>query len=137
MEKNKNSFREEDFVKKYLQELPLEETSEKFTALLMGVILKEKRLKIFQNQPLISKPWWLAITVFVSACLFVVFKFSENNFLTFSSLDFNFLQKIALSNLFASFSISSSLVYIFGFFTLMIFVQLVFLKNYLNKRYSL
>ena len=137
MEKNKQHLQEEVFVKKYLQEIPLEKTSINFTSTIMDVLLKEEKIKTVKNQPLISKKWWFAVAVFIVGCLYVAFKDSKNSGLEFPSINLGFLQKIQLPNLFNGLSISNSGVYLFGFFTMMIFVQIFFLKNHFEKRYKI
>ena len=134
MEKNKQYEQEDIFIKKYLKEVDLESLSTNFTSNIMDVILEEDTKKVITSEPLISKKMWFLAAAFVVLCLYFIFKNSAPGSITSPTFEFNFLEKIQIPNLFESLSVSNGIVYASALFTLMVFVQIYFLKGYFEKR---
>ena len=135
MEKDKQS-KEEFLVKKILKEIDSEKAPKNFTANVMHVIAEQEQVVLEKQAPLISKKLWLMAIAFSSLCFYVVFEKGNSLFTLFPETDFSFLQKIEISNLFSSVSVSNSVVLICGIFTLMVFLQIFYLKNHFEKRYE-
>ena len=136
MEKNKNTTELDAFAKKYVKEIHTESPSADFTASLMGKIVVEHQKSIFRSKALISKKGWLVIFGLVLAAIFIPFKKSEERLLNLPRIDFSFLDKIQMPNLFENFSVSNTVTYAICFFGLMFMAQVIFLKNYFEKRFE-
>lgn len=134
MEKNKQNNQEDALMKKYFQEIELKQPTKNFTNNIMAVLAKEKKLSLVNNEPLISKKMWFLIALFVGSCVYFVFRNEKSSKFSFPSYDFNFISGIEIPNLLPSITISNAMVYIFGFFTLLFFIQVFYLKNYFEKR---
>lgn len=136
MEENKNTTELDAFAKKYVKEIHTESPSADFTASLMGKIVVEHQKSVFKSKALISKKVWFLLFALLIALLFIPFKKSEERLLHIPRIDFSFLDKIQMSNLFEFFSVSNTVTYAICFFGLMFMAQVVFLKNYFNKRFE-
>jgi len=134
MEKNKQYEQEDIFIKKYLKEVDLESPSGNFTSDIMDVILQKNAKKLVAPKPLISKKIWFIIASFTLLCLYFIIQNTTPGFIDLPTLEFNFLEKIQISKLFEPLSISRSIVYVSALFTIMVFVQMYFLKGYFEKR---
>ena len=134
MGENKHIEELDAFAKKYIKEIPQEKPSLDFTASIMQSIVKESTSKVFKTKALISKKVWILISLLVLAALFVPFKESKISALNLPELDFSFLDKIQMPNLFESFAVSNTVLYSIFFLGLMIIAQVVFLKGYFEKR---
>ncbi|MEQ6124712.1 hypothetical protein AAON49_10955 [Pseudotenacibaculum sp. MALMAid0570] len=134
MEENNNK-QVDAFLKKQLQEIPLESPSIDFTNHIMSVLDKESS-KSTQYVPLISKKVWFAIVAVIVALFFIPFQKQEDSILDKVPIDFSFLDKVNLSGVFEGFSISSATFYAMLLFSIMIFVQIFYIKGYFSKRES-
>lgn len=135
MEENKHLEEFDVFAKKYLKEIEVETPSQNFTASLMKRIEVQKTA-IFNQDPLISKKEWFGVFCVVLMVLFSSNKTSENDILNLPKIDFSFLEENQISQLFHTISVSSTTMYAFFFFGLMILLQVVFLKNHFDKRFQ-
>lgn len=136
MEENKK-LQLDAFIKKQIQEIPLESPSKDFTKNLMGILTKEETSKATQYVPLISKKTWFAIAAaIIVAIFFIPFQKQEGGLLEKVSIDFSFLEKISLSGVFDGFVVSSTTFYGVLLFSIMIIVQIFYLKGYFSKRIS-
>ncbi|WP_299157210.1 hypothetical protein [uncultured Tenacibaculum sp.] len=126
------------FAKKYIKEISEETPSVDFTANLMDVLLKEEKSEIYKATPLISKKgWFILIGILVTSILYV----SRGTSLTWVkmpklNLD-GYFSKIQISNLFDGITVSNTMLYASFFFTIMIFVQIHYLKNHFTKNLNL
>ncbi len=134
MGKNKQYEQEDIFIKKYIKEVDLESPSKNFTSNIMDVILEEDTKKVIVSKPLISKKIWFVIVSFVVLCVYFIFKNSTPGSMVLPAFEFNFLEKIQIPDLFESLSVSNAIVYASALFTIMVFVQIYFLKGYFEKR---
>jgi len=133
MEENKNT-QLDAFLKKQLQELPLESPSKDFTSNIMDVLVEENNVATIQYKPLISKKIWFAVAAAVIAILFIPLQKREGGLLEKFSLDFSFLDKVNFSGLLDGVSVSSTAFYGLLFFAMMIVVQITYLKGYVNRK---
>jgi len=136
MEDNRHIEALDAFAKKYVKEIKNEQPSLNFTASIMQTIAKESTAKVFKRTVLISKKVWFVISVFVLAAVFIPFKASYKGLVNLPKVNFSFFDKIQITNLFESFSVSNTVLYSVFFFGLMIMAQVVFLKNHFNKRFE-
>ena len=134
MGENKHIEELDAFAKKYVKEIPKEKTTNDFTTSVMQSILKESKSKVFATKALISKKGWAIISLFVLAVILIPFNGSEESAINFPEVNFSFLDKFQLPNLFESISISNTVLYSVFFFGLMIIAQVIFLKNHFEKR---
>jgi len=134
MEENKKS-QLDAFLKKQIQELPLESPSKDFTLGIMDV-LSEEESTITKYVPLISKKVWFLIVAAVVAIFFIPFQKTEGGLLEKISIDFSFLNKISFSGLTDALSVSNTAFYGILLFSIMVFVQIVYLKGYFNRKLS-
>jgi hypothetical protein len=136
MEENRNTTELDTFAKKYVKEIHTESPSIDFKASLMRKIVAEHQKSVFRSKALISKKVWFLLFASLIAILFIPFKKSEERLLNFPRIDFSFLDKIQVPNLFENFSVSNTVAYAICFFGLMFMAQVVLLKNHFNKRFE-
>ena len=134
MGENKHIEELDAFAKKYVKEIPLEKTSIDFTASIMQTILKENASNVFKTKALITKKGWFLIVSLLLVAIFVPFKQMKETSFTLPEVDFSFLSKFQIPNLFESIAVSNTVLYSVFFFGIMIFAQVVFLKGYFEKR---
>ncbi|QNM87013.1 hypothetical protein H9W90_07840 [Polaribacter pectinis] len=135
MGENKHIKELDAFAKKYVKEIKAEKPSIDFTASIMQTIAEEKTADVFKTTALISKKVWFLILGLLAAAIFIPFKESKGTSLNMPEIHFSFLEKIQISNLFESISVSNTVLYSVFFFGLMVIAQVVFLKNHFDKRY--
>ena len=134
MGENKHIEELDAFAKKYVKEVPLEKPSIDFTASIMQTILKENTSNVFKAKALITKKGWFLIISLLLVAIFVPFKQLKETSIKLPEIDFSFMSKIEIPNLFESIAVSNTVLYSVFFFGIMIFAQVVFLKNYFEKR---
>lgn len=127
----------DSFTKKLVKEQPIERPSSAFLNNVMNAInaIETKESKVWK--PLISTKTWLLIVASIIGSMFLLLK-------TTPIETPKFLSKIDTSKLISTFSIDYSLSFttsntvIYGvlFFAIMMTIQIVYLKNYHNKRFS-
>ena len=134
MEDHKN-LQIDAFLKKQIQEIPLESPSKDFTSNIMGVLEKETS-KITQYVPLISKKVWAGIAALIVAVFFIPFQEKEGSIFEKIPFDFSFLDKVSFSGVFDGLTISSTTLYAMLLFSMMVFVQIFYIKGYFSNRAS-
>ena len=139
MEENNNTHIDA-FLKKHVQEIPLESPSSGFTKNLMEQITVETS-NVTKYVPLISKKGWsiigLIIVIFSTIAIFIPFQKEEASLLDKIPeipIDFSFLTNISFSGLYEALSISNTTLYIMLLFSILFFVQAFYLKGYFNKK---
>lgn len=133
MEENKNK-QLDAFLKKQIQEMPLESPSQNFTSNIMDILNDERVSVKIQYKPLISKKIWLAVAAVIVAVVFIPFQKKEGGLLEKVTLDFSFLEKVSFSGLLDGVSVSTTAFYGLLFFAMMILIQITYLKAYVNKK---
>lgn len=136
MGENKHIKELDAFVKKYVKEIVEEKPSISFTASLMNKIISEKKSEVFKVKALITKKGWFVISLLVAAIILIPFYTVEKNIFNIPKMDFSFFNKFQFSSMLESFSVSNTVFYAIFFFGLMFVAQVIFLKNYFNKKFE-
>lgn len=134
MEENKNIKELDAFTKKYINEIEEETPSIDFTANIMGAILKEEESSIYKATPLISKKVWGVLASVLAISMLFVSKGTSLSWLKIPKMRIDYLSTIQIPNLFEGITVSNLMLCACFFFTLMVFVQIYFLKNHFTKR---
>jgi len=138
MGENKHIKELDAFAKKYVKEIKKESPSLDFTASILNKIAEENTQKsVFKTKALISKKSWSLIVISLVAIVLVSNQYSEKSFIDLPELDFSFLDRIQILNLFESLTISNSVLIAVFLFGLMFIAQVVFLKKHFDKRFNL
>ncbi len=135
MEEDKIQKEIEAFTKKYVKEIELESPSKDFTTLLMQRIENKKSL-VFTQQELISKKGWFTILTVAILLFFFSSKSSEKSIIILPELDFSFISKMKFSQTFEFLSVSNITLIALLLFGGMFIFQLLYLKNYFDKRFE-
>jgi len=137
MGENKHIEELDAFAKKHIQEIKNESPSLNFTNSIMGKIINEETSKkIFTSKALISKKVWALIILLLSIVVFASSRDKKESLISLPELDFSFLDKIQISNLFESIAISNTVLISVFLFGLMLIAQLIFLKKHFSKRFD-
>lgn len=136
MGENKHIKELDAFAKKYVKEIKAEKTASDFTSNLMSKINALEVKTVYKSVPLISKKVWFALVAIFLALLIIPFGATNSGVLNLPKLDISFLSKFQISGLLEMVSVSNTVFYTFLFFGIMIFVQIVFLKNHFDKKLS-
>ena len=131
MEENKKL---DAFLKKQIQEMPLESPSKNFTSNIMDILNDEQVSVKIQYKPLISKKIWLAVAAVIVAVMFIPFQKQEGGLLEKVTIDFSFLEKVSFSGLLDGVNVSTTAFYGLLFFAVMILIQITYLKQYVNRK---
>ncbi|WP_299525157.1 hypothetical protein [uncultured Lutibacter sp.] len=137
----------EEITKYIIKEAQIESPSEDFLDKVMNSVKLESKLSLTKvYQPLISKSaWLLMITVFFGLSIFMFAGNSENSYVL-SKVGVSFfdkitsikvLENISSINVFKNIHFSSTFTYSFIFFSILVMLQLYFIKNYFNKQNSI
>lgn len=123
------------FTKKYVKEIPTETPSLDFTSNLMGKInqLQEAKSTIVYK-PLISKKGWLVVLAAIVAVIFIPFQSKEEGLFTMPEFNLSFLDKLSFSGLFDGIQVSNSLLYLAITFSVLIGIQILYLKGHFEKQ---
>ena len=126
----------EHYVRTVIKETPLESPSHDFTAKVMANVLATGKSKATIYRPLISKKGWLLVFAIIATIgYFIVNGSSQSQQTTWSfgpGLK-NFLSNFGDVSLFQFSKITTSVIVLA---TIMIFIQITWLKNHLNKRFE-
>lgn len=125
----------DQILKDHFKELPLEKTSFDFTKQVMNEVLKEEQKITIRPLPLISKKVWMVAAVAILALILVPFKKQEGGLLDKVSLDFSFLDRVVLPS-YEGTAVSNTMLYAALFFTIMMLIQVFYLKGYFDKKMS-
>jgi|UniRef100_UPI00366A95D8 hypothetical protein len=134
MGENKNIKELDAFIKKYINEIEEETPSIDFTANIMGTILKEEQSSIYKATPLISKEVWVVLASVLAVSMLFVSKGTSLSWLKIPKMRIDYLSNIQIPNLFENITVSNLMLCACFFFTVMVFVQIYFLKNHFTKR---
>lgn len=125
----------DNFTKKIIQKASLEHPSIYFTSEIMSQVTTLHSNQATVYKPLISKKLWVLMALgFILLCFYFVLGAEKQEESWFSALDFSVLSKNKFANVFSDFTISETLKYGLLFFGLMLCIQILFLKNYFDKR---
>ncbi len=126
----------EKLVEKMMMESPIETPSFDFTSKVMSDVLCLERKKSFSYKPVISKRGWFIIFACIGGFItwFIFNGYAEKE--TATNIDFNFINAERILNVFSAFQPSSLSLYVTLLAMVMIFIQILFLRNYLHKRFE-
>ena len=125
----------DNFTKKIIQKASLEHPSIHFTSEIMSQVTTLHSNQATVYKPLISKKLWVLMALgFILLCFYFVLGAEKQEESWFSALYFSVLSKNKFANVFSDFTISETLKYGLLFFGLMLCIQILFLKNYFDKR---
>lgn len=132
-----NDIKELDaFVKKYINEIEEETPSIDFTANIMDAILKEEQSSIYKAAPLISKRVWFVLAGILAVSILFVSKGASSSWLRIPEIKMDYLSNIQLPNLFENITVSNLMLSACFFFTVMVFVQIYYLKNHFTRKFN-
>jgi len=125
----------EQFIDRVMKETPLESPSYNFTSKVMANVLALDKSKATTYKPLISRKGWILIFAGIIAVLLYFFLSdtakSANHSWLFDLTGKNLIPTLNSSNLF---QFSRLTVNVIVAATVLVLIQIVVLKNYLNKR---
>ena len=132
MKKNKNI---EELTKYIIQEAQLESPSVGFTDRVMAAVRTEEIESALPNyQPVISKRGWFLIAfLLVGICSFV-FTGNFENPEVLTSIDLSFLESVSSINLFEGIEISNIFLISTLLFAIFALMQLLTIKNFINRQ---
>lgn len=126
----------EKLVEKMMLDSALEAPSLDFTSKVMSEVMSMEKKKSISYKPVISKRGWFiifaAIGVFITCLIFTGYSGDQ----TQTNINFNFINGDKILKVFSAFQFSSLTLYILLLGIIMIFIQIIFLKSYLNKRFE-
>ena len=125
----------EKLLKKLVQTASIETPSPDFTKNVMSGILASKTKNSIIYQPIISKRGWLLISAAIIG-VFTFLIFHTENASPANQFNFSFLQFDKLLNSLNGLQVSSMTANILLLAFLIISIQVLLLKSYLNKRYQ-
>lgn len=135
MGENKHIKEMDAFAKKYINEIPTEKPSLDFTSNLIDKINQLQATKSsIVYKPLISKKGWFVVFAAIFAVIFIPFQSNKESLFTIPEINLSFLEKLNFSGLFDSIQISSSVLYLAITFSVLVFVQILYLKGHFEKQ---
>ncbi|WP_299120108.1 hypothetical protein [uncultured Tenacibaculum sp.] len=137
MGENKHIEELDAFAKKYIQEIEVEQPSLDFTSNLMNILAKEENVALYKATPLISKKVWAILLGFLAISIFYVSKGASLSWVKMPKIKFDYFTKLQNFNFFEGITISNTVLYTCFFFTLMIFIQIYYLKNHFTRNLNM
>ena len=137
MGENKHIEELDAFAKKYIKEVEIETPSVDFTANIMQSILQTENLELYKATPLISKKVWGVLAIVLIGSMVFVSKGTSLSWIKMPAFKMNYLSRIQIPNVFENITISNTMLYACFFFTVMVFIQIYYLKNHLTKKYDI
>jgi hypothetical protein len=132
--KSKDDKNMENLVEKIMKDTALETPSFDFTSKVMSDVFSREKKQSFSYKPVISKRGWLIVFAAIgSLIIWIIFNVSGNK--TSSNFDFSFINADKIFKIFGGFQLSGITTNIILLAMLMMFIQILFLKSYLNKRF--
>jgi hypothetical protein len=124
----------ENLVEKMMNDSDLEMASFDFTSSVMSEVLATDKKAIYYK-PVISKRGWFAIFVVIAGLItwFIFNGYSQNG--KSSNFGFSFIYADKILKSFNEFQFSGITTNIILLAMLMMFIQIILLKGYLNKRF--
>jgi hypothetical protein len=123
------------FTKKYVKEIPSETPSLDFTSNLMQKIgeLQPFKSAITYN-PLISKKAWFIVFAAIIAVVLLPFKPNDESLFTLPEINFSFLEKLSFVGLLENINVSTTTLYLVVTFSVLVCIQLFYLKGHFEKQ---
>lgn len=127
----------ENLVEKVMKQSTLEKPSFDFTANVMSQVESSSHSMVTTYQPLISKRMWmLIVTGFVAFVAYIVVVNKPEASDWFANLDFSIVNNDKVSDMFSGFKAPKIAAYSVGFLSVMLLVQISYLKNRFDKRFQ-
>lgn len=127
----------EKLVDNTMKKSILESPSSDFTNVVMAQVNAMQKSAVTTYQPLISKPWWFAISVMaLMVVLFIIFGSSTNDPIWLGFIDLSVFTDNKLSMSLSGFKVSKIVMYSVLLFGIMLLIQVPILKNYFDKRFE-
>ena len=128
---NKNDKYIDDFTKNMIKEVELDTPSSAFLDNVMNKI-SIKPEQEFVYKPLISKKNWYSIFLIIVIISFILylFPFVNESYIT----NWNYSFRFSFSQFIPNISFSKSIIYVIGFL-IIFFVEIYYLKLFINKSY--
>ena len=128
----------DDLAKKIIREGSVESPSFNFTNTVISQIKELNKSRTTVYKPLVSKKTWILISIgFLAAIVYILFFGNQTESTTWlSGINFSMLSNNNVLNTLSSFKISKTFMYAIVFFGLMICIQILVLKNHLDKRFE-
>lgn len=125
----------EAFVEKVLSKSNLETPSFDFTDRVMAQVEKVEQRSVISYEPLISKPVWGLIFVgFITFVSYIIYVVRPEASGWFNGIDLNTLNTDEVTKIFKGIHPSRIVAYAIGLFSLMMLIQIPFLKSNFEKR---
>lgn len=134
MGENKHIEEMDAFAKKYVKEIPVEKPSVDFTKNLMNKLAEVQPEKIIVYKPLISKKGWFLVAASIIAIVLLPFRNTEESLFSLPEVNFSFFEKISFSGVFENVNVSTTTTYLLVFFSILFFIQIIYLKGVFEKR---
>ncbi|MDO6674688.1 hypothetical protein MK851_06660 [Tenacibaculum sp. 1B UA] len=136
MGENKDIKELDAFTKKYINEIGEAAPSIDFTANIMDAIVQEEKSSIYKVEPLISKKVWFVLAGILAVSILFVSKGTSSSWLQIPEIKMDYLSNIQLPNLFKNITVSNLMLSACFFFTVMVFVQIYYLKNHFTRKFN-
>ncbi len=133
MEENKHVEELNSFSEKYIKEITPASPSKDFTNTIMNAILEEKTAEIYKPETLISKKVWLLLSCITILSVFYVARGKALLNISLPKLTFDSIPRLQIPNLFDGIVVTNTMLYACFFLTLLVFVQIYFLKSQFEK----
>jgi hypothetical protein len=130
--KNKEDKNIKKLVENMMKDAPLETPSFDFTSRVMSEAFLIEKKKSFSYKPVISKGGWFIILASIVG-LITWLGFTQNK--KAANANFPFINGDGLLKIFSGFQFSNTTVNILLLATMMMLIQIILLKSYLNKRF--
>ena len=124
----------EEITRRLLSEVPLESPSLKFVEAVMTKLQTQAKTKEVVYQPLISKKIWVIVIICtMGGVIYTIFNPLAID-VTIDWLNFSFIENYQLPTLFDKIQLPDFFGITFGFFGVVVLIQMFLLNNYIKRR---
>lgn len=134
MGENKHIEELDAFTRKYVKELEVEKPSLNFTANIMQSILQSEKSEVFKATPLISRKVWAVLATILIVSIAYVSRGASLKWIKMPNIVLDMIPQVQMPNLFENINVSNTVLYTSFLFTVMIFLQIFFLKNHFTRK---
>ncbi len=127
----------EKFTRKMVSELPQEQPSSTFQVNVMDAInALESKTASVAYEPLISKKVWYFLAAAIVVLTVLLWNSTSGESSLLSAIDLSKYTNAVSFDMSLGFSVSNITIYGFIFLAIMVTIQIGYIKNYYNNRYS-